>query len=217
MEVKPFFKRAAVRDKSTVVQPTFVKSMIEKGAPVFLSGLIGILSGFWAAQFAWESTEKKTYLDLRMKHADDVSRQFAVYWLNWNRMYIQCKHRDTMDEKAKALAAEGKLSEEDLLKAKKDFDSRNARLGDLARTRNVARDSLYGTMGALRLYFSSAVIGKASAFENWDRTFEVAECKDLPPADTWNAAWDSHRNGLLELIRQEFQPGRAKLSRVQHD
>jgi hypothetical protein len=170
--------------------------------PPFISGFIGIVSGFAAAYFTWESTEKKIYLELRVKHADDTARQFAKYWITWNRMAVLCRHRDKQAADAEAALKAGRLGKSQILANQKILDDRNARLLVYASERNTARDALYGSLGSVTLYYGDAVAAKVSAFENWDRDLSVRGCAELPGTEEWIA----HNRAILHEIRREIAP-----------
>lgn len=202
MNGKPFFSRAALGRGTEGGKKSFAAQMFQHGSAAFITGLIGVLTGFATAYFSWESTEKKIYLELRAKQAEEVARHFARYTLDWGRMITQCRHRDAVAERFAAGSAKQKPSVRQVREFEREQAQREQRLLNLATSRNAARDALYGALGSINLYFGERVITRVGQFEVWDMKQLSLGCESLPDI----SAWEAHRREILSLIRAEIAP-----------
>ena len=170
------------------------------GTPL-LAGLIGIMAGLVGARATEESAERKLFLELRVRHADELAKQFAIYTETQSRIKIICDLKQSQQTRDDEDFAKGKLSQEQVADNKAIQDRRQKTLIEIGTQRQVARDLLQSEFGALRLYFGPRVIAKTTEFVSWDRKYRIATCRELPN-DPF--AWERYMNEILDLLHLEI-------------
>jgi hypothetical protein len=199
------FKRSPYRKAvgaNTAPQKSLGEVFLQNWVPPLLSGVIAVSGGFLAARLTEESTQKKIYLELKSKHADELARHLASYSANWARMLVTCSIRDSEIREAATQNARGSRSREQKMRDKETLQRRNAGLLALSAERNRARDGLFGAFGSIRLYYGDKVIAQIASFENWDQEQSIKECHQLPHPNEWS----NRSKAILDAIRAEIEP-----------
>lgn len=173
--------------------------------PAVITGVVTLSSGFLLAKLGEESTERKTFLELRVKHADEMAKQLAKYVESSRRVKVLCTHRAKEIEEDEKKAREGKVSAEEEAENKRIATLRQEELVRISTAeRRPARDALHAELGALKIYFGESTKSRINSFDQWDSGQAYAKCNEL--AD--ESEWVRQRDVLLAEIRQEFAQAR---------
>lgn len=171
--------------------------------PSISTGLIAFFASFALAYYNAESSEKKLFLELRIKHADQATMYLESYVATWGRFIAKCKIRDKQiaeDERNYA-----QLSNEQ--KAQNAFieNKRSNELEEIAKKQlSPTGDALGGEFAALNLYFSEDLATKIDEFRRWDEKYKRVECSQLPID---NAQWRRLQANVIAQLRSELNPG----------
>ncbi|OHC69528.1 MAG: hypothetical protein A3H93_15475 [Rhodocyclales bacterium RIFCSPLOWO2_02_FULL_63_24] len=181
------------------------------GSPLIVpivTGLLALVTGVVLARLNQESTDQKTYLELKVKHADETAKYLAKYVESQRHMKVLCAFREQEIEKDTADQRAGKVT---VAQQKRNEEIAEKRLGELLRIakeeRSPARDALYGELGTLKVYFSDKVKAQVNSFEKWDRLQYGANCPRLANGQEWS----DQRDALLGEIREEFVRTQGKI------
>jgi len=176
---------------------------VKQGAAPIIAGFLGAIGGIVAAKSTEESTERKLFLELRIKHADETAKHFGKYVEAQLRLKIMCDNRDAERAGDKALEASGHVTEAQRTKNLDIYDMRQKAIDKVAvEERRPARDGLAGEFGVLRLYFRPQVTTKVNEFVKWEHQYRSALCGNLPESQEWI----EYEAGILDLIRSEIIP-----------
>lgn len=166
--------------------------------PLILSSILAAIGGLVLARYTAETTQEKLYLEKKIEHADGTARALAKYTSDWGRIKTLCDALEAADARLAKLPASSKGRRE----LERLIQARAESIKALAASRNASRDELFGRLGSLVLYFKPGIVAAATEFEQWDRQWVIAPCKDIPQPD----AWARQRHTLLQAIRTEVSP-----------
>lgn len=180
------------------------------GSPLIVpivTGLLALVTGIVLARLNQESTEQKTYLELKVRHADETAKYLAKYVESQRRMKALCTFREQEIKKDKADQQAGNVTVVQQKTNEEIAEKRQSELLRIAREeRNPARDALYGELGTLKVYFSDKVKAQVNSFEEWDSSQYRATCSALADGQEWAR----QRDALLGEIRNEFSHAERK-------
>ncbi len=182
------------------------KSFLESWGPPIVTGMIAFIASMVLAYYDAESAEKKMYMELRIKHADQTTKYLESYVAAWDRMIAKCKIRD--QQVAEDNAANARLTPEQKSANEAIEKKREEELEQIAKTQLIpSGDALWGEFAALNLYFSSDLVEKLEEFRKFDDKLRHAECNKLPDS---NEGWRKFQSKIISQLRLELDSGGLK-------
>jgi len=170
-------------DKKPNKEKTLGLIIVQYWIPPLITGIIGFAIGLYMAGRGDVSTERRFYLECRVKQCEAAAIHFDQYIENWRRLIQIATH-----EKRK-----GGL----------DNDATERKNG-YVKARNDNRDKLFGALGVLDLYFGQIVTQRVAEFRTWDDGQTIKELEELPSIMEWR----KHKAAVVSAIRKELEEGK---------
>jgi hypothetical protein len=186
------------RPKPTEPKKTFGDAFYQYWVPPLIAGALAAAGAYFLALKNEESTQKKTYLELKVRHADETALALSDYVSIWRRLIIRCaKH----EADAKQLGHSSNMDERK--KLDELMAEQNKGIEELAaRLRPATRDKLFARLDVLQLYFSDGLVEKVGAFQSWDEEQQIKTCSQMPDI----RKFQNYREDILRELRREVKP-----------
>jgi len=180
---------------------SYLEIVLQSLAPSIITGLLAGAMGFLLASKSEIATKNKTYLDLKLKHADETSKAFADYVSTWRRLMIQCQSVVEAEDELKRNSS-SKTEGRDADGQRKILSEIKAAMIKTANSRPERRDRLMEQLEILRLYFSQDLVNDVDTFNTWDEGQQAKKCSEMPPRE----AFKQYEAKIVGRLRKEITP-----------
>lgn len=167
--------------------------------PPILSAALAATGAYLIATKTEDATKNKTYLDQRLKHADESVAALAEYVSHWRRLIVVCQ--SLVNDEQVFAKDWAKAGGQQAREQRKVLELKRQDVQAFAQGRPPKRDRLMRSLAHLKVYFTDRLGAAVDEFVVWDTRQQTKTCEQMPAFTDF----DRHQAQIVRLLGEEVR------------